>query len=599
MHSGQEARPRARSAFVAAFLSLLFPGLGHAYAGAYERALGFAAAPILIVALVAGIALRLPPDQLIGIGLQSWFLTGVFILNLLLLVYRIVAIVDAWRVTSYVNAWHASGGGRLGRPRTPLQPISVAGLLGVILVMAGGHVAIARYDLLAIETANCIFEPEREDCEGPTSTPSLEPGESPEPTDPPGPTPSLPSVGTILPNVTPPPWNGTDRLNILLIGADEQGGGHNTDTLIVVSIDPVGKQVAMFSLPRDTVDVPIPVGPAQAVYGSAYPSKINSLYTSAIGRPDAWTGTNRTRGYNALKAVLGELYGLDIKYFVEVNFDGFIEVVDALGGVTINVQVPVVDNHFPTGRGLARLYIASGVQHMTGTQALMYARSRHTSDDFDRAKRQQRVLLSLREQANIGAILPHIDQLAVALQHSIRTDIPRELIPRLLGLADSIDTRRIRSYVFTPPLYQNEVRFGDPRGYVIVPYVDRIQAAVASAFTGDPAEEERRALLATEGARVWVLDGAGDRSQATLIASYLEYIGIAASAPAQRPAQSGLSRTRIVVYNGAEQRMPETVAFLEATFGVEARRTNDADARVDIVIITAASTPELTPPPAP
>ncbi|HEY7736635.1 MAG TPA: LCP family protein [Candidatus Limnocylindrales bacterium] len=600
MQPGQEDRPPARSAFVAAFLSLLFPGLGHAYAGAYTRALGFAAGPILIGALVAGIVLRLPRPELVGLALQSWFLTSVFVLNLLLLGYRLIAIIDAWRVTSYLNAWTASGGGRLGTPRIPLSPISVAGLLAVVLVMAGGHVAVARYDLIAMRTADCIFDADRTDCdEGsqPSGSPSGSASDEP-PVSPSEATSSLPSEGTALPNVTPPPWNGTDRLNVVLIGSDEQNGGHNTDTLITVSIDPVSKQVAMFSLPRDMVDVPLPSGPARNVFGRVYRGKINSLWANARGRADAFPGTSRTRGYNAIKAALGELYGLDIKYFVEVNFDGFIRVVDALGGVAINVQIPVVDNTFPGVDGLRRVYIPSGYQHMDGAQALMYARSRHTSNDFDRAQRQQRVLLSLREQANIGAILPHVDELAAALRSAVRTDIPRNLLPQLLGLAESVDTRNIRSYVFSPPLYgQDSCR--DPRGCVEYPRVDEIRNAVRTAFTANPAEEQRREALASEGARVWVLNGSGDRGQAADIAAYLNYVGIAASAPNQRPDQAGGARTRILVYNGAEQRLPVTIAALSQAFGVQPTLTNDPTARVDIAIITASSTPTLSPPPAP
>ena len=102
---------------------------------------------------------------------------------------------------------------------------------------------------------------------GPSPSPggSAEPSDSlePEPSDAPSVDPS--PVGSDLPDATAPPWDGKERLNILLIGADEQGGGHNTDTLITLSIDPTTGQVAMFSLPRDTVDVPVPPGPAQRV----------------------------------------------------------------------------------------------------------------------------------------------------------------------------------------------------------------------------------------------------------------------------------------------------------------------------------------------
>src|SRR5919198_6207123 len=115
MLKAQEARPRARSPFVAAFLSFLFPGLGHAYAGAYQRALGFAAPPILLIALFAGWALRMDRGELAGSLYAN--LAPILLINLVLLVYRAVAIIDAWRVASYINAYRATAGGRPGRAR--------------------------------------------------------------------------------------------------------------------------------------------------------------------------------------------------------------------------------------------------------------------------------------------------------------------------------------------------------------------------------------------------------------------------------------------------------------------------------------------------
>jgi len=598
MQSPQETRPRARSPFTAAFLSLLFPGLGHAYAGAYQRALGFAAIPFLLLALVAGFALRLDAVQLGGMLLLPPVLPGIFVLNLVLLVYRLIAVVDAYRVTSYLNAYAASGGGRLGRPRVPVNPLSIAGLLAVLLVLAGGHVVVARYDLVAMSAADCIFNPEVDCTDSPDATPppagSGDPAESADA----DPSLSLPPEGSAVPNQSVPPWNGKDRLNILLIGADEQGGGHNTDTLIVVSIDPVSKQVAMFSLPRDTVDVPIPPGPARNVLGASYPAKINSLFLRIRNRADLFPGSARTRGYNGLKAVLGELYGLDIKYFVEVNFDGFIKVVDALGGVTVNVQSPVLDDHFPGGRGrLLRVYIPSGVQHMTGAQALVYSRSRHSTSDYDRGQRQQRVLLSLRESVDMATILPRINDLAAALSQTVRTDIPRDLMPQLLGLAESIDTKTIRSYVFSPPRYgMDGSRQG--LGFVMIPYIDRIKAAVTSAFVVDPAIESRREALASENGRLWVLNGTGAQGAAAGLAAYLDYQGFDVSAPNQRPAQRA-NTTQITVYNGAEERLPQTIAALEDIFGVKVRTATDPAVRVDIVVTVGRTTPDLTPPPAP
>ena len=605
MHETQEARPRARSPFTAAFLSLLFPGLGQWYAGATMRALAFAAVPILAIALLAGIGLRMDRIALLGLAFDPNVLNLVFLLNVVVLIYRVVAIVDAYRVAEFMNAQAASGDGRAGRARLSRNPLSIAGLLAVLLVMATSHVVVARYDAFAMDLVDrgCdgifIGEDTVQECPdeaSATASPSIAASDEPseEPTASPTPEPTL--IGTPVPNVSIAPWDGKERLNILLIGADEQGGGHNTDTLITVSIDPVTKQVAMFSLPRDTVDVPIPQGPARQVWGRGYSGKINSFFANNRRRSDLWSGNDRTRGYNALKSVLGELYDLDIKYFVEVNFDGFKKVVDAVGGVTINVQIPVSDDRFPGERGkLYRLYIPSGIQHMDGAQALKYARSRHSSTDFDRGQRQQRVLLSLREQADPQNLIPKLPELIAALKKTVRTDVPLDQMDELLGLASEVDTKNIRSYVFAPPLYSRDT-CSDPRGCVVIPNIQRIKAAVKDAFTADPADEALRETLATEGAGVWVLNGTKDSGRGSDLAGYLDYHGVAASAPRQRPEGAVPANTRIVVYNGAEASLAETIAYLEKTFKVKATLKDDPAIRTDIVITIGNKTPKLAAP---
>jgi LCP family protein required for cell wall assembly len=601
MQNPQAAAPRARSPFAAAFLSLLFPGLGHLYAGAPTRALGFAAAPVLLIALGAGVVLRMDRIALLGVVLNPFLLSSIFVVNLIALLYRVIAIIDAYRVAQFINAHAAAGDGRLGPARLPRTPLSVAGLLAVILVMAGSHVVVARYDMLALDalTSGCIFVGDQVDqtCSADASSSpgaSDQPADSLEPTDSPTPEPS--AVGPSVAQVSVPPWDGKQRLNILLIGADEQRGGHNTDTLITVSIDPVTKQVAMFSLPRDTVDVPVPAGPARSLWGSAYRNKINSFFINNRRRSDVWPGNDRTRGYNALKATIGELYGLDIKYFVEVNFDGFRKVVDAVGGVTVNVQIPVSDDAFPTVTGrTTRLYIPSGLQHMDGAQALRYARSRKTSSDFDRAARQQRLLLSLREQADPQELIPRLPQLIDALKQTVRTDIPISQLDELLGLASSVDTTNIRSYVFSPPLYSTDT-CADPRGCVVLPKVDRIRIAVRNAFKGSPADEARRQKLASEGAQIWVLNGTGELNRGARVAGYLEAQGLAASAPRQRPPGSVPASTKIVVYNGAETGLTDTIAYLEQRFHVQVKTAKDPAVRADIVITIGRDTPALEPP---
>jgi LCP family protein required for cell wall assembly len=608
MQTPQEPRPRAKSPFVAAFLSFLFPGLGHAYVGAYARALAWATPPILLLALIGGIALRAGRLELLGFLVQTWVLTSVFVVNLLVLGYRLLAIVDAWRAANYANAWAVSGGGRLGAPKVRLQPLSVAGLVAVCLVMTGAHVAVARYDIQAMDFVRCVFDDTgTATCDDATATASPSAGatDEPLPTEDASASPSpLPSpVGTALASQAPlPPWDGKERLNVLLIGSDERPGesGKRTDTLIVASIDPATKRVAMFTLPRDTVDVPIPAGPARSLFGRVYAGKINAWYSAVANRPDLYPGTDKTRGYNGLKAILGELYGLDIRWFVEVNFEGFKKVVDTLGGVTINVQMPVSDDYYPGDDGrLRRIYIPAGIQHMSGEQALIYARSRHASSDFDRGARQQRILVSLREQTDVATVLPRIDSLIGALKSAIRTDIPVSELPKLLSLADGVDIKNIRSYVFAPSFWAEERRSGDPRGYVIVPRVERIRLAVKQAFTTDPAEEARREAISEEAARVWILNGSGVQGQATTVANYLEFQGFSVSTPNQRPEGAAPKTTRIVAYNGAETSFPTSIAYLESLYGVTATTAADPTMRADIVITTAGNTPTPAPPPAP
>jgi LCP family protein required for cell wall assembly len=605
MPSTQPKGPRRRSAFAAAFLSFLFPGLGHAYAGAYTRAVAFAALPFLSLMLLGGVVLRTDRLELLGFVIQQQVLIGLLVLNVVTLVYRVVAVVDAWQVARFLNAVDAAGGGRLGRARLPLSPLSIAGLLAVILVLAGGHIAVARYNTLALSLVNCVFTDEGDaTCTTPDETPPPDEAGSPTPagatpdaTDTPEalPTPIASGIaGTPAPTL--PPWDGKERLNILMVGSDQRPGdsSFNTDTLIVVSIDPQTRQVAMFQVPRDMVDAPVPAN-AQPVWGRVYSGKINSWFTQNRNQTGLWPGkTSQARGFAALKALLGQLYGLDIRYYVMVNFQGFTKVVNTLGGLQINVQIPVAESTYPLASGIAgRIYIPAGPQHMTGAQALIYARSRHRAagGDFDRGRRQQRVLISLREQANPRAVLANLPQLVDDLKSSIKTDIRVGDMGKLLALADGVDTKNVRSYVFAPPYYATEF-LNSSRGYIIVPNLSRIHAAVKDAFSVDPNVLALRDRLNAEGAQVWVLNASGRPGLASKAADYLGYYGLDASAPNQRPGTQ-LAKTKIVVYNGAEADMADTIAYLEGLYHVKATMTSDPAVTVDIMVTLGRDAPTL------
>jgi LCP family protein required for cell wall assembly len=594
MQPPEEARPRPaqQSAFVAAFLSLLFPGLGHAYARAWTRAIGFAALPLLLLALLLGIFLKTGAigSAVLVVANLGLILAG----NVVAFIYRALAAIDAYRVVAFVNA-QAEGSGRLGRRPMRLNPISVAGLTAVCLVIAGSHAVVAKYGGDAQAIVSCIQDA---NCDTSDSA-SPNPSNGPQSTDSPTPTLSLPPVGTPLASTSAvPTWNGTDRLNILLLGVDQRPGDvtFNTDTMIVVSIDPVTKNVALFSLPRDTVDVPLPVA-AQGVFGSVYRGKINSLWTNARNRPDAFPGTDRQRGYNALKETLSTLYNLNIQYYLMVNFEGFRQVVDTLGGVTIDVQNPVVDDKYPGDNGTdLRVYIPAGPQHMTGSEALIYARSRHGSNDFDRAARQQRVIVSIREQTSPQTVLNNLSALLTTLKSSFKTDIPLDELPALIQLSSQVNTANIRSYVFSPPRFGTE---GYPGGiYSIEPNVALIRSTVLNAFKIDPKLEALRDAVSAENGTIWVVNGSGQSGQANTLVAFLEYEGLTAIAQTQRPPTTP-ANTVIKVYNGRETSLPSTVALLEKVFGVQAQLVNDPSVTVDIIVTTGRSTVTMTPPPGP
>jgi LCP family protein required for cell wall assembly len=592
-----ERPPRRPSPFAAAFLSLLFPGLGQAYAGAYLRAIGFAALPLLGTALLAGLLANGATRDALKVSIfDPTMLQALLIADIAILLYRAVAVVDA-----YHEAVLAGGGTtRLGRPRFRLSLVSLAGLLAVLAVLSMGHVALARYDRIAYDTITAITNEDGEEPEPGAASPA--PGTTATPAT----TPEPGSTETPRPSIIP--WDAKERLNILLIGADRRPkqGSFNTDTLIIASIEPRTGQVAMFSVPRDMENIPLPAKfPARNYYaGGVFPAKINSLWMYARGNPNLFPGGDKVRGYAALKGALGELLGIDIRYYLEVDFTGFTKVVDTLGGVTIDVQLPVADYHYPTddGRGALKLYIPPTIQHMDGAESLAYARSRHQSNDFDRAQRQQRVVTSLRQQTDVLSFLnpDRLEAVSKAVRSAIHTDFPASQLPQLISLMEKVDLANLRSFVFTPPVYAQECAPADCAvKYTLEPKVGAIRQAVREAFTVDPALLKSRLKLATEAGKIWVLNGSGINGQAGAVADYLDYLGVDASVPPVNQGRADASTyktTTVTFYNGAELKMPETVRVLEDTFGVEVAVVDDPGVTVDVIVITGKKTPKLTLP---
>lgn len=302
---------------------------------------------------------------------------------------------------------------------------------------------------------------------------------------------------------------------------------------------------------------------------------------------------------------LGTLYQLNIPYYVAVNFQGFENIIDTLGGVTIDVQMPVTDDKLPVpGSNDQNLYVMPGIQHMTGQQALAYARSRHASSDFDRAQRQQRVILSVRQQTDLSTLLDinKLAALAADLKGAVHTNIPSGLYSQLVGLAEQVDLNNLRSLVFTPPRYA--VECNNPAlscYYSLTARVAPIRQAVKDAFTIPAALAASRQRVQAEAATVDVLNGTTSAGQAANVVSWLQYQGLDAEISTINGGHAttlGNPQTIITVYNGAEADLPETIKVLQAQFGVQIVTKDDPTITTQdfILIETGTQTPNFKTP---
>ncbi len=258
--------------------------------------------------------------------------------------------------------------------------------------------------------------------------------------------PPLAGMATNAPQVSYPPiesynikaWDGQRRLTILLMGLDkrpgEVGRGFRTDTLILVSIDPATKKVGMLSIPRD-IRVPMPNRPDLQPINAAY-------VLGELDRP----------GYGprlTLETVQYNL-GIPIDHYVVVSFDAVINLVNAIGGITVDVPTEIVDNEYPDMNtfGYDPLYIPAGRIEMNGELALKYARTRHQTSDFDRAQRQQQVILAVRQKILRPDVLPGVLAQAPHLWNTLSagliTDLSFEQVLSIAWYLKDIDISGIR-----------------------------------------------------------------------------------------------------------------------------------------------------------
>jgi polyisoprenyl-teichoic acid--peptidoglycan teichoic acid transferase len=257
------------------------------------------------------------------------------------------------------------------------------------------------------------------------------------------------------------PFGSQERVNVLLLGGDGGEGrdGVRTDTVIVASIDTDTGDTTLFSLPRNLENLPFP---ADSPLAEAYPdgfeagdeseSLLNAVYRNGPAEYPDILGPTDNPGADFLKLGVGEALGLKIDYYVLVNLDGFSRMVDALGGITVNVNyyVPVGGEPNVT---LPDAYIAPGPdQHMDGATALAFARGRIGLTDYDRMDRQRCTIDAIIQAADPVTLLKQYQELAATTKDIVSTDIPRSVLDDFVDLGFLVKDATTRSVVFDETL---------------------------------------------------------------------------------------------------------------------------------------------------
>lgn len=361
---------------------------------------------------------------------------------------------------------------------------------------------------------------------------------------------------------------GDGRVNIVLFGKGGPGqtGPDLTDTIIVASIDPVNKTATLVSIPRDLwVTVP--------GFGS---SKINAVYANAKYRSLNSAPKDKDKaeqaGVDAAQQVISQVLGIPIHYYGMIDFAGFKQAVDIVGGVDINVPEELAVKEYMWDSTTGKSYylnVPAGMQHFDSTRALYFTRSRHTSTrgDFSRSERQRVFIQALSEKIlSVGTYTNplKISQLMSALGDHISTDLSVNNALRLVDISKGMDLSKMNSIGLADP----------PNNFVQTDNVDSQSVVRPTAGFGDYTAIQnyiRNALkdpyLAKENAAVAVLNGTPTSGLATKQANTLKSYGYNVTVIADAPTQDYTNTTLVDLTNGKK---PFTRNYLEKRLGIKA-----------------------------
>lgn len=260
------------------------------------------------------------------------------------------------------------------------------------------------------------------------------------------------------------PWANKPRLNVLLLGGDNgqdraEDLGARTDTIILASIDTETGKTTLFSLPRQTQRMPFPEGSdLAAVWPYGFSNGVadnpdyflNAEYNNVPAlAPQAIPAGVQDPGAWVLKESVGAALGLDVDYYAMVNMDGFVEFIDALGGVTVNISTPVPVGGVSTTHTPPDRWLSPGPdQHLGGNDALWYARGRYGTTDYERMSRQRCVIRAVASQADPYTVLSNYEALTKAGSNIIETDVPDSKLGALVTLALKVKDQTMSSVSF-------------------------------------------------------------------------------------------------------------------------------------------------------
>jgi LCP family protein required for cell wall assembly len=389
----------------------------------------------------------------------------------------------------------------------------------------------------------------------------------------------------------PAPVEG-DRINVLLLGIDRRGGkgwGYRTDTMIIVTVDPTNRTAGMLSIPRD-LQLEIP---------GYKEDRINTanVYGTSSGYPGG--------GSALLKRTIEHNFGIPIDYHIMIDFQGFEQIIDTLGGIDVNVPKTLHDTKYPDPEpgdlyGMKTVHFDAGPQQMNGQRALEYARSRMSTSDFDRANRQQLILLAIRERALSLNLIPKLPSLFATMGSMVKTDMTLDEMIELARLAPQIDMANIKSVVIQKPMvygYRREdgAAVQLPKWDLINPVIEDLfstplvvlptptPAAPTPTPTLAPVQIEELQDLAQDGARIAVQNGTSEPNFAARVAALLMEQGyqVVEFGDADR---LDYPNTVIVDYTGKTYTLERLIERFQVT-PENVRRSANLRSQIDIRII--------------